>query len=266
MPDFSDVDSAPRPLALVGLLDAVQELPDVRGYKARSLELLRLEHGQRVLEIGCGAGDDAAAIAARIGPYGLCVGADLSATMVAQARDRHPSLRLEFMRADCRRLPYRDGSFHSCRIDRVLHALDDAQGPLAEAARVTRPGGRLVVSEPDWNTLALSPDGHPLTRLMMAILRSSRPGAQVGGELGWRLADLGLRDVELHPFRAVVTDVDVARRVSGLDDLRGVVEPETAEQWLAAMRTASREGAFRAELGGVTAAGTVAAPQTAASS
>ena len=266
VPDFSDVDSAPRPLALVGMLDALQELPAVSDYKARALELLRLEHGQRALEAGCGAGDDAGRVAARIGPYGLCVGADLSATMIAEARDRHPSLRLEFMRADCRRLPFLDGSFHACRIDRVLHALDDAQGALAEAVRVTRPGGRVVVSEPDWSTLTVAPDDDPLTRLLLELVRSGGPAARLGGELATRLAGLGLQDVECHAFTGVVTDLDLARRVSGLDDLLGVVERDTASRWLEAMREASRAGVFRAELGGVTAAGTVAASQAMAAS
>jgi SAM-dependent methyltransferase len=266
MPDFSDVDSAPRPLALVGILDALRDVPGVSLYKAQALELMRLEHGQRVLDTGCGAGDDAACVAALIGPYGLCVGADLSATMVAEARDRHASLRLEFMRADCRQLPFADASFHSCRVDRVLHALDDPQRALAEVVRVTRPGGRVVVSEPDWSTLTLAPDDDDLTTVLLALLRSRRPAAHLGGELGRRLADAGVRDVRLHPFTGVVTDFDAARRVSGLDDLLTIVEPEAASRWLEAMQAASRAGAFRVELGGVTAAGTVAERQAVAAS
>jgi SAM-dependent methyltransferase len=267
MPDFSDVDSAPRPLALVGMLDAVRQLPAVAVYKAQALQLLRLERGQRVLDAGCGAGDDAACVAEIIGPYGLCVGADLSATMVAEARDRHPSLRLEFMRADCRRLPYLDASFHSCRIDRVLHAIDDPQGALAEAVRVVRPGGRVVVSEPDWSTLKLAPDDDALTRLLLELVHARGPGARMGGgDLATRLSGLGVADVQVVSFTGVVTDFAVARRVSGLDDLLGIVEAETAARWLDAMQAASRAGAFRAELGGVTAAGTVPARQAMAAS
>ena len=86
MPDFAAVDSAPHPRALVGLLDAVRELPAVTVYKAQALRLLRLERGQRVLDAGCGAGDDAACVAEIIGPYGLCVGADLSAIAYATER------------------------------------------------------------------------------------------------------------------------------------------------------------------------------------
>ncbi len=260
MHDFSNVDSAPRPLALVGILDALGALPSVAAYKARALELLRVVAGQRVLELGCGAGDDAVRMAERVGPYGLCVGADLSATMVREARDRHASLRLEFLQAECRRLPFRDGAFDACRIDRVLHMLDDPRRGLSEAVRVTRPGGRLVVSEPDWTTLTLSPDEDPLTRLIQGFYRMGPPAARVGRDLGALFETLPLAEMELHPFTGVVTRLDQARRLAGLDDVLGLVEPAAGAEWLAQMEAAEAAGRFSLTLRGVTAAGTVSWP------
>jgi len=260
MHDFSDVDSAPRPLALVGILDALHRLPSVAAYKAGALELLRVQPGQRVLELGCGAGEDAARMAERVGPYGLCVGADLSATMVREARDRHASLRLEFLRAECRRLPFREGAFDACRIDRVLHTLDDPRLALSEAVRVTRAGGRLVVSEPDWTTLTISPDEDPLTRLIQGFCRMGPPVARVGGDLGALFETLPLAEMELHPFTGLVARLDQARRLSALDEVLAVVEPGAAAAWLRQMEVADAEGRFSLTLAGVTAAATVTAP------
>ena len=76
------------------------------------------------------------------------VGVDASKAMLALARSRlaraglgHCSVRL----ADMYRLPLADASFDVAVLQMVLHYAEDPAGVLAEAARVLRPGGRLIV-------------------------------------------------------------------------------------------------------------------------
>lgn len=266
MPGFSDVDGDARPLELVAILDALAALPGVAAYKARALDLLALRSGQRALDVGCGTADDAAQMRAEVGENGSCTAVDRSATMLRAASRRHTAAGLRLVQADCRRLPFTDGVFDACRADRVLHTLDDPAAALAEAVRVTRTGGRLVVSEPDWGTLALSPDDHALTRQLVRAFHAAEPRLHIGRELGALLAGRGLDGVEVHPFEGVVTRFADARRLSGLDDLLSLLPPGDVEDWLGTMEAADRAGAFRVTLGGMTAAGTVRRAQPMAAS
>ena len=98
--------------------------------------------GQRVLDIGCGTGAVAAALAERASAK--VWGVEQSAEMLAVARARVPSgVGLKQGRAED--LPFRDGWFDRAVYSLVIH-LVDRQAALAEAARVLVDGGRVVVA------------------------------------------------------------------------------------------------------------------------
>ncbi|MBS0384786.1 MAG: methyltransferase domain-containing protein [Proteobacteria bacterium] len=69
---------------------------------AAALDFAAFEFGERVRDIGCGAGATSLAIARRVGPTGRVVGVDLSSQMldVARARARHAALTIDFLDAD----------------------------------------------------------------------------------------------------------------------------------------------------------------------
>jgi SAM-dependent methyltransferase len=91
-----------------------------------------------VLEVGVGTGIVAAALRARGVPVH---GVDLSAAMLRRAVDR---LGRAVVRADALALPVASGSVDNVLFVAALHAIGDVPGAAAEAARVLRPGGRLV--------------------------------------------------------------------------------------------------------------------------
>jgi ubiquinone/menaquinone biosynthesis C-methylase UbiE len=91
-----------------------------------------------VLEVGVGTGIVAAALRARGVPvYGM----DLSAGMLRRAVDR---LGRVVVRVDALALPIASGSVDNVLFVAALHAIGDVPGAVAEAARVLRPGGRLI--------------------------------------------------------------------------------------------------------------------------
>jgi ArsR family transcriptional regulator len=98
-----------------------------------------------LLDIGTGTGRVLQLFAPRIG-FGL--GIDLSREMLSVARanlDRTSLRNCQVRHGDMYHLPLPDGSFEAATMHNVLHFADDPGAALAEAARILRPGGRLVV-------------------------------------------------------------------------------------------------------------------------
>ena len=92
--DFSNLDAAPRPTDLVAQQDRFNAKPSVRAYKLASYAQLALSPAARVLDVGCGTGNDVRALAELVGPTGHVTGIDLSATMTSEARTRCAGLNL----------------------------------------------------------------------------------------------------------------------------------------------------------------------------
>lgn len=102
--------------------------------------------GAELLEIGCGTG----LILQRLRPYcRRAVGIDLSPGMLRKARDRG----LDVVEGDASVLPFEDERFDVVVSFKVLPHVDDLSTALSEAARVTRPGGRLFLEFYNRNSL-----------------------------------------------------------------------------------------------------------------
>ena len=152
------------------------------GLPAEALEtalLQALPKGRlgRLLDIGCGTGGLLEKLSPRI-EEGL--GVDASRDMLALARSRLTERGLTHIavrQADMYRLPLPDAAFDAVTLHMVLHYAEDPAAALAEAARVLRPGGRLLI-------LDLAP--HERTDLLTSYAHRW-PGfddAAIGGWLG----------------------------------------------------------------------------------
>lgn len=96
---------------------------------------------ERALDVGTGAG----ALALALAPFvGEVVGVDVEPELLARARTRAPA-NATFEEADATALPFPDGSFDLTGTIRTLHHVHRPELALAELARVTRLGGRVLV-------------------------------------------------------------------------------------------------------------------------
>jgi demethylmenaquinone methyltransferase/2-methoxy-6-polyprenyl-1,4-benzoquinol methylase len=113
------------------------------GWRRRAVRELRLDPGDRVVDLGCGTGD----LCRVLGRAGLrAVGVDMAAGMLARAHTAAP-----LVRADALQLPLGDASIDGAVSGFALRNVVDIGACFREAARVIRPGGRAVfleVSEP----------------------------------------------------------------------------------------------------------------------
>jgi SAM-dependent methyltransferase len=119
----------------------------VIGRWARARALLRPEE-RAVLDAGCAFGFGTA----RLGRARRAVGLEYDAAYVARARRDHPDL--PWVQGDVQRLPFRSGRFDAVLLLEVIEHISCAAVAIAEARRVLRPGGALIVSVPHRGTLA----------------------------------------------------------------------------------------------------------------
>ncbi|HTJ00456.1 MAG TPA: bifunctional demethylmenaquinone methyltransferase/2-methoxy-6-polyprenyl-1,4-benzoquinol methylase UbiE [Dongiaceae bacterium] len=117
-----------------------------RRWKRRVIALAAPAPGMRALDLCCGTGDLAFALAARGAEV---TGLDFSEAMLAVAAQRNEKTdaahRPKFLRGDALALPFPDASFDLVTIGYGLRNLADCAGGLREMRRVLRPGGRLLV-------------------------------------------------------------------------------------------------------------------------
>ena len=97
--------------------------------------------GQRVLDVGCGAGALTTVLAELVGADHLA-GIDPSEPFVAAARERVPGADLRVGPAEA--LPFEDGSFDAAVSQLVFHFVDDPAQAVAEMRRATREGGTVA--------------------------------------------------------------------------------------------------------------------------
>jgi demethylmenaquinone methyltransferase / 2-methoxy-6-polyprenyl-1,4-benzoquinol methylase len=121
-----------------------------QAWRERAADRARLEPGQRALDLCCGTGDLALALAERTGPGGEVVGADFSRPMLDLATEKatqRGAAGTRFEWADALDLPYEDSSFDALTIGFGARNLADLDRGLSEMYRVLKDGGRLAILE-----------------------------------------------------------------------------------------------------------------------
>ena len=159
----------------------------------RYLESLDVvKSGARTLEVGCGNGSISAWLARRVAPDGRAIAVDLDLSLV----DVHlPNL--ELRKTDIMAGPVDPGSFDLITARAVLHHVADAEKAIANLAASLRPGGAILLIEPDFLpvTIAEPPEVRAFWSGWLAWSRNQGIDYQIGRTLAPRLAALGLQRV-----------------------------------------------------------------------
>jgi 2-polyprenyl-3-methyl-5-hydroxy-6-metoxy-1,4-benzoquinol methylase len=159
----------------------------------RQIEALQiLGPGVRTLEVGCGNGSISLWLAERVNPGGEAVAFDLDLSLIEV---RAPNLQLR--QGDIVAGPVERGTFDLVTARAVLHHVSDAEVAIKNLGASLRPGGALLLSEPDFLpvTIAEPPEVRAFWEGWLAWSRERGIDYHIGRTLAPRLAALGLNDI-----------------------------------------------------------------------
>jgi arsenite methyltransferase len=109
-----------------------------------------LRSGERVVDVGCGAGLDSLIAAKKVGPEGHVIGVDMTPSMLQKAREAAKEVGLEnveFREGYAEELPIVDGWADVVISNGVLNLMPDKSAALEEMSRVLKPNGRLQIGD-----------------------------------------------------------------------------------------------------------------------
>jgi SAM-dependent methyltransferase len=242
---FTDIDVQPDPAAWVEVLDKVRREPLYAAYKRRTVELLDPQPGGRYLEVGTGTGADALACAERFDVS--VVGADASRVMIEEARRRGLA---EAVLADAHSLPFESESFDGAWADRTFQHLADPVAALDEMVRVVKPGGGVVVVDPDYGTQAVDVPDQELASRVLRFRADHLRNGRLAHQMGRLFVRAGLTDVHVEAMPIVLRDPTALDNALGLRDWasfaheQGLVEAGEVSAWEQALDEAAAGGWF----------------------
>ena len=215
--------------------------------------------GDRVVDLGCGESPVLDLVLPRL-DGGTAVGIDHDREALRAARSSAPASgsRTLFLQADLADpLPLADGSMDVVFSHDVLEQLPDPDALLREAYRVLRPGGRLVLGHPDFDTAVFAGADIRLTRRLVHSYCDTRQSwmPRAEGTIGRRLPEIVLRSpltLEHVTARVLLTRsledggfgrFAVDHFIRALSEA-GAVSPRELAGWQAELEAAAARGAF----------------------
>ena len=117
---------------------------------ANPWQLGRLSPGERVLDLGSGAGTDSLIAAQMVGEQGRVTGIDMTPEMLSKARAAAAEMgavNVDFVESEAERLPFPDDSFDVVISNGVIDLIPDKDAVFAELSRVLVPGGRIQIAD-----------------------------------------------------------------------------------------------------------------------
>ena len=250
---FSDVDRAVDPQFFVKCLEEqYAKNSALLLNKARTLALADIQLGHVVLDAGCGTGRDVMQMAQLVGPSGHVFGMDSSQKMItaAQAKVAALDLPVTFQQGSIYELPFEDNFFDRCRADKTFQHLSDPRTAVTELIRVTKPGGKIIIADPDHDSLMIDTPYADINHRFTRFRSEAMAQGSVAQQLYNLFKEFGLVDVNIEPLTRAYTNYE-EKKVSSpyLEEIwlahkRGVVTQEEAAKWAAYLQAAIDHNRF----------------------
>jgi SAM-dependent methyltransferase len=218
------------------------------------LDAMQIDKAKTVLDIGCGTGVAARAIARRPGFSGHVTGIDLSPALARAAAQLAGAeglgSRIEFRPGDSRKLDLADGTFDAVVAHTLLSHIDDPLTVVKEAARLVRSGGAIGLFDGDYASLTFGHADPAKAKLYDdAIVRGIVTSPRVMRQMPRLLQSAGLQIVASFPY--VLAEVGKADFwAPAIESFRrlvpksGVMTEQEVDLWAESLRVDSENGVF----------------------
>jgi ubiquinone/menaquinone biosynthesis C-methylase UbiE len=230
---------------LLGYLDAVAAHPEMQRVRSAAFEIFAPSGGERLLDAGCGLGEVARHLGARVGAKGSVAAVDRSAQAISVAQSRRDSSPVAYTVGEITDLDFPDGHFDGVRCERVLQHVPDPDAAIKELARVTRPGGRVCVIETDWSSPACA--GFEYLDEVRDSIYPAGYDMAAGRAIRSRMVRVGLQETTAFPVTLRFMSPEDAAVVSVLfnrDRLRDRLPTELSDRFFTSAERSAARGDF----------------------
>ena len=247
--------SAEDAARMAAFLEDRARCPDQAQVNAALRDVVAGQPGEHVLEVGCGSGALSRLVAPDLRPSGEMVGVDVAPDMIAAARQyavADSSLRFEV--ASGEQLPFDEATFDVAFAARLLLHVADPVVVVREMARVVKPGGRVVLLDWDWETIAVDHPDRALTRRLLNWRCDNHGGDNWSGrKLLGHAAAAGLGNLSVFPVTTVARDESAALtgtlwRAAEVARERGGITSQEYDAWVSELKHRIAAGRFLASI------------------
>ena len=214
--------------------------------------------GEHILEVGCGSGVLSRQVAPGVVPGGKITGVDISPEFLKIAQGYVASTdfptSFQWSAGQAEVLPFQDASFDGVFAARLLLHVSNPRSVLNELTRVTRPGGRVVVMDWDFDTVAIDHSNREMTRRVMHWRCDHHGGNNWSGRQLWGLmAATGLVNVRAVPIVSVAQRENDSLTLSLFRAAQvardgGAIVPNEYDDWVEEIRSSLATGCFFASI------------------
>ena len=202
----------------------------------------------RVLDVGCGTGEDVRAIASIVGGTGEVVGIDPSGAMIDEAIARGVPQNAQFVVGSAHELEFADASFDAVRADRVFQHLREQQTAACELKRVLKHGGSALLLDQDWGSLMIAGAEQTTTQRIIASFQERLANPWAGRNARGLLRRTGFSDVAFLPMVAVppfaVAFENILKPAIDAALRGGALDAQQIEGWRKALVDAEQRNEF----------------------
>ncbi|SCM76758.1 conserved hypothetical protein [uncultured Pleomorphomonas sp.] len=224
------------------------------------VDLCEIDSGNHVMDFGCGIGRSLKAMLEAVGDSGKVVGLDRMAQPLSEAASQFiheiEGKRLELVQADVLAAPFPDGQFDAVLCQNVVECMHEREALVAEAKRLLKPGGRLLLGHHDFDGIILASEDRELTKRLIHGFADHKQAWQDAAEgrmgrlLPGLVANAGFASVNIEAKLFVDLDLSpgtyAGDYVDWLVDLAPTVgvSAEDIARWTSRLSVDAAEGRF----------------------
>ncbi len=233
-------------------VEAIYQTSDVVAQRARVLDAMALQRGERIVDLGCGPGLLALAMGPLVGPEGEVQCLDASENMIALARRRCAGLPWVQPRiGDVVALPYAAESFDVAVCTQVFEYVPEIERALAELHRVLKPRGRAVIVDTDWESSVWHSSDPARMRRTIEAWDQHCPHPQLPRTLAVQLRAVGLEVLRVDAITLINDSYPADTYSAGMIPLLAayakkhrLMEEKEVDAWVADLLALGQQGEY----------------------